>query len=1397
MLHHGATMSTRSLPSLLATALLALTACNVEDTEQDPPGRPRPDMAAPDLDVPDLDVPDLTPDLDAPDFAPDLPANRAPVWDNLPGAASALWGRAGAFAPAASDPDGQAVTVTVVDTSCSFEVALGADGALSFTCPLATEDCAANLRASDGELSADAALTISCANALPTAAEVTISPGAADRATPLTCAYTFADADGDADASAIVWTVNGAPAGAGSTLAAGYVRGDAVVCAVTPNDGLSDGVSASSAPLIIANAAPSAADVAISPNPADPSSPLSCDYSFIDPDMDADASTIAWTINGAPAGAGLTITSGYLRGDTVVCTVTPNDGALAGSPVSSAPVSIGNRTPTAAGVAISPGSADRATPLTCAYTFADADGDADASAIAWTVNGAPAGAGSTLAAGYVRGDIVICAVTPNDGQADGVVVMSAPLTIGNAAPSAANVAISPTRATRATPLTCTFDFADIDGDMSASTIAWTVNGAPAGTGATLTTGYTRGQTVRCAVTPNDGTTSGAAVASAPVVIDNAAPVATNVRITPSPAYRNTAMTCAFDFADVDGDMSASTIAWTVNGAPAGAGATLTTGYTRGDAVSCAVTPRDAAGPGAVATSATITIGNRAPTASNILISPNPAPAPGTPLSCQFNTNDPDGDLTSGSIEWVRNGVAVSTSPTFLSYSRADTVTCRVTATDGLIAGAPASSPPLALPDFTDVSAGGEHGCAIKNGALSCWGDNQFGELGDGTTTNRSAPALVTGMGANVNAVGVGPAHTCALRGDAVLCWGSGGNGRTGSGSSAPQLTPLLVAGMESGVTALSVGDSHTCAIKSGALWCWGFNGNGALGDGTTAGRDAPVAVTNMTSGVTAVSAGHRHTCAIRAGSLLCWGRNNNAQLGDGSTTERLTPAQVSGITSGATAVATAFDHTCAVQSGAAKCWGNNFNTRLGNTTGNSAVPAQVTDMTAGVTAIITGINHSCAIQSGAAKCWGRNEESQLGDGTLTTSAAPSQVSGLGSGVTSISATNDTTCAVRDNLVRCWGRNNRAQLARASADTSTPKLVATLPTTTGVLTTGSFHTCATNAAGGLLCWGLNTSGQVGDGSTFITDPTPRQVSGLAAGVSAASAGNAMTCAVSSGALRCWGQNDQGMIGDGSVINRLTPTASMGLGSGVLAVSSGFNQTCVIQNGAAKCWGNNDNGKVGDGTTALRLTPVQVVGLTSDVTSISTALLHTCAVRSGAAYCWGNNTDGRVGNGTTSTSVLTPVAVVGMGSGVTSVVTGREHSCAIQSGAVKCWGSNSQGKLGDDTSTARSAPVQVVGLTANVTAVASTQLASHSCAIQSGALYCWGRNDEGQLGDGTNSARFTPTLVPGMGSAVSAISVGSGHTCAIQNGALYCWGLGLYAHTGVGLGMAPTPLLVTLP
>jgi alpha-tubulin suppressor-like RCC1 family protein len=331
--------------------------------------------------------------------------------------------------------------------------------------------------------------------------------------------------------------------------------------------------------------------------------------------------------------------------------------------------------------------------------------------------------------------------------------------------------------------------------------------------------------------------------------------------------------------------------------------------------------------------------------------------------------------------------------------------------------------------FTRMIAGGSHTCgATAAGEVACWGSNSAGQLGDNSTTQRLTPRRAQTT-LRFAALAAGANHTCALgeAGSASSCWGNGQFGQLGNGASSNSLTPVAISG---GLTwtALTAGDSHTCGIaSSGLAYCWGQGGSGQLGTGGVINVATPTAVQGNTR-FTSIAAAGANTCAIaEAGETRCWG----GRFG-------LTPVVISG---GHlfTLVRLGGNHACGiVADGTAYCWGANQSGQLGTGgVAESPVPTAV-QTSLRFTVIAPGENYTCGlVANGSAYCWGSNTDGQLGLGFVSpTQLTPVPVVG-GFGFSGLRAGGRHTCgiALQTNAAICWGLNSSGQLGDGTTTTS--------------------------------------------------------------------------------------------------------------------------------------------------------------------------------------------------------------------------------------------------------------------------------------------------------------------------------------------------------------------------
>ncbi|MGA8726230.1 MAG: hypothetical protein WB565_14450 [Acidimicrobiales bacterium] len=451
-----------------------------------------------------------------------------------------------------------------------------------------------------------------------------------------------------------------------------------------------------------------------------------------------------------------------------------------------------------------------------------------------------------------------------------------------------------------------------------------------------------------------------------------------------------------------------------------------------------------------------------------------------------------------------------------------------------------------LSGVVSLASDGEGYCAVlTSGGVDCWGSNDQGQLGDGTTGgNSDLPVVVTGVGGSGNLSGVTRLASDAVHGycavvtsGAVDCWGYGADGELGDGSMTASDVPVAVVG-PGGVGALSgvatlvgrqqiTGGSYCAIVASGGVDCWGDNNSGELGDATETNSDVPVTVvgvddTGTLSGATSMAATFGSYCAVVAGGAVdCWGDNTYGELGNRSTTTSFSPVAVvgvggSGALSGVATLSSSVSNYCAVMTSAGvDCWGSNANGDLGD--GSTSGP-----------------------------------ESCLG-GSLGCSTAPVAVVGVGdsgtlSGVSALSANEDSYCSVLSSGgMDCWGDNDFGQLGTESVLVSPSPVevsgvggTGTLGGVTGVVSSEEdFDVCAQLSGGDVACWGPNLL----DPRTwsFIPVAVPGVGgSGVLGTVARLYADNAGICALlSTGGVDCWGDNSLGQLGNGTITSSLIP------------------------------------------------------------------------------------------------------------------------------------------------------------------------------------------------------------------------------------------------------------------
>ncbi|HEX3160512.1 MAG TPA: Ig-like domain-containing protein, partial [Gemmatimonadaceae bacterium] len=715
-----------------------------------------------------------------------------------------------------------------------------------------------------------------------------------------------------------------------------------------------------------------------------------------------------------------------------------------------------------------------------------------------------------------------------------------------------------------------------------------------------------------------------------------------------------------------------------------------------------------------------------------------------------------------------------------------------------------------------VAAGSQHACALTaTGAALCWGSNVLGQLGDGTTTDRTTPGPVSG-GRIYKAIAVGEYNSCALTAEgAAYCWGDNSYGNLGDGTFDNRRVPTAVTGGRT-FASLSAGRNWNIALTAdGAAYTWGANA-GTIGDGTTTNRPVP---TLVSGGLTfrSVAAGHYHALGITTdGVPYAWGMNDYGQLGDGTQTKRTAPVPVAGGLNFRAVSGGAGNSFGITADGAAYAWGANDGQSLGIGASERWVltPAPVRGGLR-FRAIAAGGAHTIGLtMTGAAYAWGNNSGGQLGLGTTVDSPEPTLVSG-GRVYRSVSAGQSLSLAqTHDGSVFAWGFNHVGQVGDgtttnrhepvAVGGTSPTSRVTVTPAPFAMIWKGGSATMQVSIArvGGytgdvelgldapagifgtfspaMLTGSATTStltltassGAPSGNHTMRVRARPVGrldqfsssiviVAGSAIGEGAVAAGNASCGLTAAGAAYCWGTD----LGTGTGTVSTLPVAVSG-GHTFMAITSGATHACALTPaGAAYCWGDNEYGQLGDGGSEPRRAAPAAVAGGLQFRAISAGERGTCALtQDGKAYCWGEN-----GAGSMTSS---PAAVPG-GHTFHSVSVGALHTIALTpAGEAYTWGDNSFYQIGTGAAGGyQGTPVRVGGALRFIAASAG---GLYNAAITAdGTPYTWGT---GPLGHGAQSqtTQMVPTLVPDAG-PYRAISAGFGGTVALStSGQLWWWG-----------------------
>jgi alpha-tubulin suppressor-like RCC1 family protein len=613
-----------------------------------------------------------------------------------------------------------------------------------------------------------------------------------------------------------------------------------------------------------------------------------------------------------------------------------------------------------------------------------------------------------------------------------------------------------------------------------------------------------------------------------------------------------------------------------------------------------------------------------------------------------------------------------------------------------------------------------HSCALfADGTAKCWGNNGNGQIGTQSLSpgKIAIPTAVrnidnTGDMTGIRDITLGRSHTCVLADGKVVCWGYNFYGQLGDGTTTDRVKPMAVPGLTD-IAQVAAGQNHTCALHNdGTVSCWGNQYYGAIGDGSPMGppvgstpgekRPNPVKLSGV-SNVAQLALGEDVSCArLSSGGVKCWGEGFLGQLGHGQIQRSNVPVTVSGVTA-ATDLVVGYDHVCVKDGGVRKCWGSDVSGQLGlgtvfdyNTPSRDPGLSNVTQISM---SRASSAGHGCAVLSDKSlKCWGGGRMGQTGSATLQDSFVPFTVPGVTAD--QVVTGQAHTCVLSGTSVSCFGDAAFGAVGgsapTAATPTPAPVSVAFGGKTPKQLAAGHRFNCALLTDGTVACWGKNDQGQLVD-TTTVSSATPKSNAALV-GITSIAAGGEHACAISGidKSVSCWGENDRRQAGGATTTDVKTTPVKLTLPATTepVKLALGENHTCILLNNkTVACFGANNAGQVGDGTTVDVPAPKVVAGLTG-VVDLWAGDSFTCALLdTGNTRCWGINDNGQLADGSFANRSTPGAAIIGL-TNISDLALGRGSNCAkLADGSARCWGGIFFGALGDNEGEYRWLPMTV--------------------------------------------------------------------------------------------------------
>ncbi len=704
-----------------------------------------------------------------------------------------------------------------------------------------------------------------------------------------------------------------------------------------------------------------------------------------------------------------------------------------------------------------------------------------------------------------------------------------------------------------------------------------------------------------------------------------------------------------------------------------------------------------------------------------------------------------------------------------------------------------------LTNIKAIAAGHNHSMALRtDGTLWIWGENGSGRLGDNTTTQRNTPVQVlkgvtTSTDAymqEVIAISAGKEHSVALREDGrVYTWGKAENGMLGNGTtSGSSSTPVQVRNLTN-VKAISTQGDHTLALlENGTVRAWGNNGNGRLGDGTTNHRSEPVTVTGLAD-VDKISAGNNFSSALKKdGTVWTWGDNGKGQVGDGSVTQKHTPVQVHKGSSESTSqylqdivyISAGNNYVLAVNKNhTVWAWGDNGNGRLGDgTLTNQSTPVMnrliIRSSNADLSNLTVGAGEIIpAFNSSITEylvAVGNDVDSINIRATLADYKAIMRINGT-------ARPSGTTCSINLNV------GNNTVIIQALAEDKITQRTYTLTinrAASNVTVPQAPRNVTAVAERGQAI--VNFEAPTSNGGSTITQYTVISIPG---GISAVGAGNPITVTgLSNGTTYTFTVTATNTAGEGvasELSNSITPMANSNADLERIVLNGGM-LTPVFDRNVIEY-----TTTVSHGVETIHITAISAdekATLQINDTQQINEMAYSQHLEVGANIV---NIQVTAEDGITKKTYTLTLhrrgLIPGSAEEVLQVAAGNNHTIGLKGdGTVWAWGRNNHGQLGDGTIADSNNPVQVKDLTDVISIAAGND---HGIALRSdGTVWTWGRNDKGQLGNDSTVNSSSPIQVSSL-SNITAIAGGNNYSMALRSdGAVWTWGDNTNGRLGIG-------------